>query len=108
MSPQNTRVAFMGTPELATPVLKALIDAGYNVVAVDSQPPRPKAAGINLQKAQSTNWLKSITFRFELPHRLNQKRIKLNLKRSIWIWLLSPLMGFAQSHFGCAQKTRDA
>ena len=35
------RIAFMGTPEFSVPVLRALHDAGHNVVAVYSQPPRP-------------------------------------------------------------------
>jgi methionyl-tRNA formyltransferase len=34
------RIVFMGTPDFAVPVLDALIDAGYDVVAVYSQPPR--------------------------------------------------------------------
>ncbi|MDQ0251291.1 methionyl-tRNA formyltransferase [Sphingomonas kyeonggiensis] len=34
------RVIFMGTPEFAVPVLDALVDAGHDVVAAYSQPPR--------------------------------------------------------------------
>jgi methionyl-tRNA formyltransferase len=34
------RVIFMGTPEFAVPVLQALVDAGHDVVAAYSQPPR--------------------------------------------------------------------
>ena len=35
------RVIFMGTPDFAVPVLKALVAAGHEVVAAYSQPPRP-------------------------------------------------------------------
>ena len=35
------RIVFMGTPDFAVPTLDALIDAGHEVVAVYSQPPRP-------------------------------------------------------------------
>ena len=35
------RLAFMGTPEFAVPTLDALIEAGHEVVAVYTQPPRP-------------------------------------------------------------------
>ncbi|HMO69491.1 MAG TPA: methionyl-tRNA formyltransferase [Novosphingobium sp.] len=35
------RVIFMGTPEFAVPVLRALVAAGHQVVAAYSQPPRP-------------------------------------------------------------------
>ena len=39
------RLAFMGTPEFAVPSLAALIASGHDVVAVYSQPPRPKGRG---------------------------------------------------------------
>lgn len=48
--PKDTRVAFMGTPEFAVPSLKALIDAGYNVVACYCQPPKPIGRGHKVQK----------------------------------------------------------
>ncbi|MDA5192952.1 methionyl-tRNA formyltransferase [Govanella unica] len=39
------RLAFMGTPEFSVSTLRALIDAGHDVVAVYSQPPRPAGRG---------------------------------------------------------------
>ncbi|HZF96051.1 MAG TPA: methionyl-tRNA formyltransferase [Allosphingosinicella sp.] len=35
------RIAFMGTPDFAVPTLDALIEAGHEVAAVYTQPPRP-------------------------------------------------------------------
>ncbi|HEY0326349.1 MAG TPA: methionyl-tRNA formyltransferase, partial [Allosphingosinicella sp.] len=35
------RLAFMGTPAFAVPTLDALLEAGHDVVAVYTQPPRP-------------------------------------------------------------------
>jgi methionyl-tRNA formyltransferase len=35
------RIIFMGTPEFAVPALNALADAGHEIVAAYSQPPRP-------------------------------------------------------------------
>jgi methionyl-tRNA formyltransferase len=35
------RIAFMGTPDFAVPTLDALLEAGHEVVAVYTQPPRP-------------------------------------------------------------------
>ena len=43
------RVVFMGTPEYGVPSLKALIDAGYQVVGVFTQPDRPSGRGKKLQ-----------------------------------------------------------
>ena len=42
------RVVFMGTPEFAVPSLKALLDAGYAVVGVFTQPDRPVGRGHKL------------------------------------------------------------
>lgn len=39
------RVIFMGTPDFSAPVLKALVDAGHEIAAVYSQPPRPAGRG---------------------------------------------------------------
>ncbi len=42
------RVVFMGTPEFAVPSLKALVEAGYSVVGVFTQPDKPKGRGNKL------------------------------------------------------------
>jgi methionyl-tRNA formyltransferase len=42
------RLAFMGTPDFAVPSLAELIAAGHEIVAVYSQPPRPKGRGQQL------------------------------------------------------------
>lgn len=45
------RIGFMGTPGFALVALKALVEAGENVVCVYSQPPRPKGRGHQVQKS---------------------------------------------------------
>ncbi len=45
------RIAFMGTPDFSVGVLAALVDAGHNVVAVYSQPPRKAGRGMDLKKS---------------------------------------------------------
>lgn len=42
------RVLFMGTPDIAAECLKALTDAGIDVVGVFTQPDRPKGRGMKL------------------------------------------------------------
>jgi methionyl-tRNA formyltransferase len=39
----------MGTPDFSVPALRRLIDSGHDVVAVYSQPPRPKGRGQQVQ-----------------------------------------------------------
>jgi methionyl-tRNA formyltransferase len=45
------RIAFMGTPDFSVGVLAALIEAGHELVAVYSQPPRKAGRGMELQKS---------------------------------------------------------
>jgi methionyl-tRNA formyltransferase len=45
------RVIFMGTPGFAAVALKALSDAGHDLLAVYSQPPRPKGRGMEVQRS---------------------------------------------------------
>lgn len=40
------RIAFMGTPDFAVPLLAELIAEGHDIAAVYSQPPRPKGRGL--------------------------------------------------------------
>lgn len=39
------RIVFMGTPDFSVSVLEALVNAGHEIVAVYSQPPRPAGRG---------------------------------------------------------------
>jgi methionyl-tRNA formyltransferase len=48
--PKKPKVLFMGTPDFAVPTLQALLDWGAEVVAVVSQPDKPKGRGNQLQR----------------------------------------------------------
>ena len=39
------RIVFMGTPDFSVPALKALVEAGHQVIAVVTQPDKPKGRG---------------------------------------------------------------
>ena len=41
MNKSSLRIIFMGTPEFAVGTLSALVEGGYNVVAVVTQPDKP-------------------------------------------------------------------
>ena len=45
------RIVFLGTPDFGVPSLKALADAGYDVVGVFTQPDKPKGRGNKMQKS---------------------------------------------------------
>lgn len=42
------RLIFMGSPDFAIPSLDALVEAGHNIVAVFTQPDKPKGRGLEL------------------------------------------------------------
>lgn len=44
------RIVFLGTPEFGVPSLKALVEAGYEVVGVFTQPDKPKGRGNKMQQ----------------------------------------------------------
>src|SRR5512135_639225 len=48
---QVTRVVFMGTPEFAVPSLRALLDEGYEVVAVYTREDQPAGRGQRLEQS---------------------------------------------------------
>lgn len=45
------KIVFMGTPDFSVPVLDAVVEAGHEVVAVYSQPPRPAGRGMAEMKS---------------------------------------------------------
>ena len=51
MNSKDLRIVFMGTPEFAVPSLRALVEGGYNVVAVVTTPDRPAGRGLKLQES---------------------------------------------------------
>jgi methionyl-tRNA formyltransferase len=48
----SLRIVFMGTPDFSVPTLRLLVDAGHQILAVYTQPPRPGGRrGLDLQKS---------------------------------------------------------
>ena len=43
------RIVFMGTPEFSVPILEALVQGGHQVIAVVTQPDKPKGRGKAVQ-----------------------------------------------------------
>ena len=49
MTKKNLRIVYLGTPEFAVASLRALVEGGYNVVAVVTMPDKPAGRGHQLQ-----------------------------------------------------------
>ena len=54
------RIVFMGTPEFAVPSLKALVEAGYEICGVFTQPDKPKNRGMKLRASPVKEYALSI------------------------------------------------
>jgi methionyl-tRNA formyltransferase len=63
MNNQSMRIVYAGTPDFATPALRALVNAGYEVVAVYTQPDRRAGRGRKLVHGP----VKTTALELELP-----------------------------------------
>ncbi|WP_017670651.1 methionyl-tRNA formyltransferase [Blastomonas sp. AAP53] len=61
------RIAFMGTPDFAVPTLQALVDAGHEIAAVYSQPPRPANRGKKLTPSPIQQLAESLGLKVHTP-----------------------------------------
>lgn len=57
------RVVFMGTPDIAATCLTGILDAGFQVVGVYTQPDRPKGRGMKLVASA----VKEVALRHQIP-----------------------------------------
>jgi methionyl-tRNA formyltransferase len=48
---KNARIVFMGTPQIAAASLKALLDAGFNIVGVVTSPDKPAGRGKQIHQS---------------------------------------------------------
>jgi methionyl-tRNA formyltransferase len=64
------RIAFMGSPDFAVPVLAALFEAGHDVVCVYSQPPRPAGRGKKLRPTPVHQWAEAHDLEVRTPRSL--------------------------------------
>ena len=50
-SAKELRIVYMGTPDFAVEPLRALVEGGYNVVAVVTMPDKPAGRGQKMQRS---------------------------------------------------------
>ena len=66
------RIAFMGSPDFAVPVLAALAAAGHEIVCVYSQPPRPAGRGKKLRPTPVHQWADANGIEVRTPRSLKK------------------------------------
>jgi methionyl-tRNA formyltransferase len=64
------RIIFMGTPDFAVPTLAAILDAGHDVAAVYTQPPRAAGRGMTLRKSPVHKYAEQAGLPVLTPERL--------------------------------------
>jgi len=72
------RIIFMGTPDFAVPILQALVEAGHDVVAAYSQPPRRAGRGKALTPSPVHKLAESLGIEVRTPERLRDPVVQAN------------------------------
>ena len=70
---EKLRIAFMGSPDFAVPVLAALAEAGHEIVCVYSQPPRPAGRGKKLRPTPVHQWAEARGLEVRTPRSLKKE-----------------------------------
>lgn len=70
------RIIFMGTPDFAVPIFQALVDAGHNVVAAYSQPPRRAGRGKTLTPSPVHRLAESLGIAVRTPETLRDPAVQ--------------------------------
>lgn len=73
MTKQNLRIIFLGTPDFATASLRALVEGGYNVVAVVTMPDKPAGRGHQLQFSDVKKYALSVGIPVLQPEKLKDE-----------------------------------
>lgn len=74
MSHAPLKIIFMGTPEFSVPALRAIAASSHTVIAVYTQPPRPKGRGQHLQKSPVHACAESLGIPVHHPHSFKKDR----------------------------------
>ena len=73
MTKQDLRIIYMGTPEFAVASLQALVENGYNVVAVVTMPDKPAGRGHQVQFSDVKKYALSVGLPLLQPEKLKDE-----------------------------------
>ena len=80
MDKQSIRIIYLGTPDFAAESLRALVEGGYNVVAVVTMPDKPAGRGHQLQFSAVKQYAMSIGLPVLQPQRLKDEHFLAELR----------------------------
>lgn len=73
MKKEDLRIIFLGTPEFAKASLRALVEGGYNVVAVVTMPDKPSGRGHQVQYSDVKQYALSVGLPVLQPEKLKDE-----------------------------------
>lgn len=73
MTKQDLKIVYLGTPEFAVASLQALVEGGYNVVAVVTMPDKPAGRGHQLQFSDVKKYALSVGLPVLQPEKLKDE-----------------------------------
>ena len=82
------KIAFMGTPNFAVPILKNIYQNGYEISAVYTQPPRKSNRGQKFEKSPIHSFAETISFNIRTPDRLKDNKSEYEYFKSLDIDLV--------------------
>tara|TARA_B100001029_G_scaffold173466_1_gene172379 strand:- start:140 stop:1069 length:930 start_codon:yes stop_codon:yes gene_type:complete len=77
------KIAFMGTPIFAVPILKNIYQNGYEVSVVYTQPPRKSNRGQKFEKSPIHSFAETISYNVRTPDKLNNNNSEYEYFKSL-------------------------
>ena len=73
MNSKDLRIVYMGTPDFAVAPLKALVEGGYNIVAVVTTPDKPSGRGLKVNESAVKRYAMEVGLPILQPVRLRDE-----------------------------------
>jgi len=70
MDAKKLNIVYMGTPDFAVTPLRALVENGYNVIAVVTMPDKPAGRGLKLRESSVKSYAKEVGLNVLQPEKL--------------------------------------
>lgn len=71
---KELRIVYMGTPDFAVAPLKALVEGGYNVVAVVTTPDKPSGRGLKVNESAVKRYAAELGLKIMQPEKLRDEQ----------------------------------
>ena len=75
------KIIFMGTPEFAVPILRAIHESDNKIIEVYTQPATNSGRGQKFNHSDVFNWAKQLNLKVRFPESLKQMK-KLNILKN--------------------------